>query len=131
MARARTSLPVPLSPVIRIVDRLGVAAVDPRLVRQIRRTELDISLGIVAMAGDAIGGEDGLAGLDPRGGLILPDSGIGKASDVGHDVVELTLLEQPVPPERHHLRTPALRVGRVDADANRLGNGFGIAAPEP
>ena len=65
------------------------------------------------------------------GGHILRDSGIGKAADVGHDVVELTLLEQPVPPERHHLRTPALRVGRVDADANRLGNGFGIAAPEP
>ena len=83
------------------------------------------------MAGDAIGGEDGLAGLDFGSGHIFRGGGIGKAAHVSHDVVDLALLEQPIAPERHHLRTPALRVGRIDADANGLGNGFGIATPEP
>src|SRR6185436_7839213 len=83
------------------------------------------------MAGDAVGGENGLAGLDFRRGYIFRDSGFGKAAHVSHDVVDLALLEHLIAPERHHLRGPALRVRRIDADADRLCNAFGIAAPKP
>ena len=93
--------------------------------------EIGFALGVVAMAGDAIGGEHRLAGVDFRGGHVLCDGGIGKAAHVSHDVVDFGLLEHLIAAEGHHLRGPGLRMRRIDADADGFGDAFGIAAPQP
>src|SRR6266478_3478017 len=115
----------------RRVDRLGVTAVDPELVRQVWRTQIGFAFGVVTMAGDAISGEDGLADLDFRRWYVLCDSRVGKAAHVTHDVVDFVLFEHPIATECHHLRCPALRMGGIDTDADRFGDAFRIATPKP
>ena len=46
-------------------DLFKVAAIDPESIRQVRCADLDLSLPVLAMAGSAVGGEDGLSGFDP------------------------------------------------------------------
>ena len=112
-------------------DRLGIAAVDPEPIGQIRPAEIGFALGVVTMAGDAIGREDGLARVDFRSRHFLCDRRIGKAAHVNHDVVDFVLLEQLIAPERHHLRAPGLRMRGIDADADGFRDAFGIATPKP
>src|SRR5882672_9331320 len=64
----------------RVGDRLGIAAVDPEPIRQIRPAEIGFALGVLAMAGDAIGREHGLARVDLCSRHFLCDRRIGKAA---------------------------------------------------
>ena len=96
----------------RRVDRLGVAAVDPESIRQIRPAEIGFALGVVTMAGDAIGGEDGLAGVDFRRRHFLCDSRIGKAAHIIHDVFDFVLLEQSDRARMPSFATPCSADGR-------------------
>ena len=62
-----------------------VAAIDPELVGQVGRAELGIALGVVAVTGDAVGGEDRLAGLD-RLRIDVLRAGVRQRIDIGDDV---------------------------------------------
>src|SRR4029077_7919189 len=115
----------------RRVDRLSIAAVDPEPIRQVRRAEIGFAPGVITMAGDAVGGENSLAGIDFRCRNFLADSGVGEAAHVGDDVVDFILLEYLIAPERLHLRRRGVRMRGIDADTEGFWDIFGIAAPQP
>src|SRR5262249_61995553 len=114
----------------RAVDGLQVTAIDRELVGQIGRAELRIALGVIAVTGDARGGENLLAGLDSPAVDVLRVRARQRIDERGHfqDVVSRQHL---VTPERRHLRHTGVLVHGVDADADRIEDVFRLAAPEP
>ena len=112
-------------------NRVGVAAIDPERVGEVGRAGIGHALGVLAVAAGAVVGKQLCAGrklirAGDRGDLGLRQRAhvVGEARDVG-------ALQHLVPPECQHLRHPRLRMGRVDADAQRLEQCLLVAAPEP
>src|SRR5690606_9451649 len=90
------------------IDRVRIAAVDPRGIGEVRRSKLGVALAVLAMAGHAIIGEDRLAGLDPRHGHALDSVGARERADIGDHRLDIAGVEHLVAAERHHLRTAGL-----------------------
>ena len=103
-------------------DRLGILAGDDRGVAEGGRAVREAALAALAVAGGAVLGEErGRRGVVGRRALR-------QGGDPGGQR-EALVAGQPV--EGRHLRDPGVGVVGVDPDADRLGDGFRIAAPEP
>jgi hypothetical protein len=79
----------------------------------------------------AIGGEDLLAGVHIAGLCRLRDGWIGERAHEGHHLVNIGRLKDLIMAKGRHLRGAAVGMRRVDADADGLGNGVRVAAPQP
>src|SRR5262245_39938030 len=122
-------MPLPAAP-DRGEDRLQIAAIDPELVREVRRAEVRVALAGRAMAGGAVLGKDGLAGFDPVCRCLVCRR-TRQGSYIGDDVLDVGAGENPVAAEANHLGVPGIGMGGIDADPYRFGDRFRSAAPQP
>ena len=134
-ARAATAGPprsacVPAGRPRRRVDRLLVAAIDPEAVGEVGRADLGIALGVGAVAGGAVRREHCLAGRDRcRPGSV---AAAGRQA-AAHRRRRSRSRRAPAcrRGRRRASATPGLGMGRIDADADGLGDRLGRAAPQP
>ena len=89
-----------------------------------------IALGVVAMAGDAVFGED-LASRFDSFGTAFGGQRPRQRAHIDDDIADLLAVEDAVSAECHHLRDTGVVMGGVDADADRLLDRLGLAAPQP